>query len=65
MSRMLVRVELTIPVPKFGRSFDFALAFSDYTVNSGLADSLFAPSGKREGGTHVRVRLGGGKGKRS
>ena len=65
MSRMLIRMELTIPVPKFGRSFDLAMAFSDYAVNSGLPDSLFAPSGKRPGGTVVRVKLGGGKGKRS
>ena len=64
MSRMLVRMELTIPVPKFGRSFDLALAFSNYTVNSGLPDSLFSRSGKRAGGARVRVKLGGsGKGK--
>ncbi len=60
MSRMLVRMELTIPLPRFGRSFDFALAFSDYAVNSGLPDSLFATSGKRAGGAHVRVKIGGG-----
>jgi hypothetical protein len=42
MSRVLMRMELTIPIPKFGRAFDFALALSDYTVNTDLPDSLFA-----------------------
>ena len=67
LSRMLVRMELTMPVPKLGRSFDFALAFNDYTVNSGLPDSLFAArAGARGDGTHVRVHVGGGrKGKKS
>jgi len=42
LSRVLIRMELTIPIPRFGRSFDFAMAMSDYNVNSGLPDSLFA-----------------------
>ena len=42
LSRVMVRMELTVPIPKFGRAFDFALALSDYTVNTGLPDSLFA-----------------------
>jgi hypothetical protein len=62
MSRVLVRIELTVPVPRLGRSFDFAMAFSDYTVNSGLPDSLFAAPGRHDDGTRVRVRVGGGKG---
>jgi outer membrane lipoprotein-sorting protein len=66
MSRLLMRIELTIPVPRFGRSFDFAMAFSDYTVNTDLPDSLFAASGKPEDGAHVRVTVGRtGKGKKS
>ena len=66
MSRVLLRIELTIPIPKFGQSFDFAMAFSDYTVNSGLPDSLFSSPAKSDDGTHVRVKVsGGGKGKKS
>jgi hypothetical protein len=65
MSRMLVRIELTIPIPKFGQSFDFAMTLSDYTVNSGLPDSLFSAPAKRDDGTRVRVTAGGGKGKKS
>jgi hypothetical protein len=65
MSRMLLRIELTIPLPKFGQSFDFAMALSDYTVNTGLPDSLFSPSGRPDHGTQVRVKVGGGKGKKS
>ena len=58
LSRALVRMELTVPVPRLGRSFDFALALSDYTVNTGLPDSLFAAErGAR--GQSVRVRVGG------
>jgi hypothetical protein len=66
MSRMLVRIELTLPLPKFGQSFDFAMALSDYTVNTGLPDSLFSGPAKSNDGSHVRVRVGGGgKGKKS
>jgi len=65
MSRLLVRMELTVPLPKFGRSFDFGMAFSDYTVNTGLPDSLFAESGRHGDGTHVRVRVRGGRGTHS
>ena len=48
LSRALIRLELTVPVPKFGRSFDFAMALSDYRVNTGLPDSLFAGTDKHE-----------------
>ena len=65
LSRMLVRMELTVPVPKLGRSFDFAMAFSDYAVNSGLPDSLFARTDKGVNGARLRVTVGGGKGKKS
>lgn len=60
LSRMLVRMELTVPVPGFGRSFDFGMTLGDYTVNTGLADSLFAGTAKRSDGA-VRVRIGGGR----
>src|SRR5262245_50330498 len=42
LSRVLIRMQLTVPIPTVGRAFDFALALNDYTVNSGLPDSLFA-----------------------
>ena len=61
LSRVLVRMELTIPIPKFGRAFDFAMAMSDYTLNSDLPDSLFANRqghGKRG---QSKVRIGGGR----
>lgn len=43
LSRVLMRAELTLSVPTFGRSFDVAMHFSDYRINTGLADALFAP----------------------
>jgi hypothetical protein len=61
LSRMLVRMELTIPVPRFGQSFDFGMSLSDYTVNTGLPDSLFAAPGARAEGTRVKVRVGRGR----
>src|SRR6266568_544509 len=39
--RLLVRATTTLPVPRIGRSFDFAIQFDDYALNTGLADSLF------------------------
>ena len=47
LARMLARIELTVPLPGFGRSFDFALALDDYAINTGLPDSLFAGAGGR------------------
>src|SRR5262245_52041744 len=41
LSRVLVRMELTVPIPRFGRAFDFAMGLGDYTVNTDLPDSLF------------------------
>ena len=41
LRRLLMRATMTVPIPHLGRSFDFALHFDDYTVNTGLADSLF------------------------
>jgi hypothetical protein len=52
LSRVLARVETTIPIPRFGRSFDFGLQFSQYAINTGLPDSLFvtaAPAKKGAG----------------
>ena len=42
LQRVMLRAELTIPVPKIGRSFDIGIAYDDYTINTGLPDSLFA-----------------------
>ncbi len=42
LSRILARIETTIPVPRFGKSFDLGIQFSEYKVNTGLPDSLFA-----------------------
>ena len=61
LSRVLIRMELTIPIPKFGRSFDFAMAMSDYTMNSDLPDSLFPSHQGRGRGGQTKVRVGGGK----
>lgn len=62
LSRMLVRMELTVPIPTFGQSFDFGMTLSDYTVNTNLPDSLFAAPAKRDGaGTGVKVRVGSGR----
>ena len=61
LSRVLVRMELTIPIPKFGRAFDFAMAMSDYTVNSDLPDSLFAERQDHGKRGQSKVRIGGGR----
>lgn len=47
LSRVLARIELTIPIPGVGKSFDFGIQFSDYHINEGIPDSLFAPAGKQ------------------
>ena len=41
LGRVLLRVELTLPFPTVGRSFDMSLAYDDYRLNAGLPDSLF------------------------
>ncbi|MEO5617470.1 MAG: hypothetical protein ABIS67_06835 [Candidatus Eisenbacteria bacterium] len=46
LNRLLLRAEMTLPMPGFGRSFDLAMQFDEYAVNSGLPDSLFV-SAKR------------------
>jgi outer membrane lipoprotein-sorting protein len=61
LSRALVRMELTVPMPKLGRSLDFGMAFTDYQVNQGLPDSLFAAPGAAAERSRVRVRVGGGR----
>jgi hypothetical protein len=46
LGRVLMRAEFTVPLPKIGRSVDFAMRFDDYALNSGLPDSLFAEKRK-------------------
>jgi len=41
LKRVLMRAELAFSFPKIGRSFDLSLQYDDYTMNSGLPDSLF------------------------
>lgn len=41
LGRVLMRAEMTVPIPKFGRSFDFAMAFDQYRINEGIPDSMF------------------------
>ena len=63
MSRMMMRIELTLPLPKFGNAFDFAMAMSDYKVNSSLPDSMFATPASNK--NVVRLKVGGGRGRKS
>ncbi len=41
LSRVLIRVEFSIPVPRLGKSLDFSLAFRDYAINRGVDDAIF------------------------
>ena len=41
LSRVMARIEFTVPLPKLGRSVDFAMLMSDYAIDTGLPDSLF------------------------
>jgi hypothetical protein len=61
LSRVMIRMELTIPIPKFGRAFDFAMAMSDYTMNSDLPDSLFAGGSGHGHDGRTKVKVGGGR----
>jgi outer membrane lipoprotein-sorting protein len=62
LSRVLVRMELTVPIPRFGRAFDFAMGLGDYTVNTDLPDSLFAGTEGRDARRdRTRVRVGTGR----
>lgn len=55
LSRALVRLEFTVPLPKLGRSVDFVMAMSDYEMNRGLPDSLFTGTAPVEPARRVRV----------
>jgi hypothetical protein len=47
LSRVLLRAEMTIPLPKIGRAFDVTLRFDDYAINQGLDDSIFKTGSAR------------------
>lgn len=49
LSRILARIQTTIPIPRYGTSFDLGIQFADYRVNAGLPDSLFTVA-KSKGG---------------
>jgi hypothetical protein len=44
LSRVLMRAESTIPVPRLGRAFDLTLHYDKYAINAGMPDSLFGAS---------------------
>lgn len=56
LTKVLMRVETTIPVPRFGRVFDFGIQQSEWTINQGVPDSVFAGT-RPVKGTHADVRL--------
>ncbi len=47
LSRVLLRAELTLPLPVVGRSMDLAIHYDDYRMNSGLDDALFRAGDRR------------------
>jgi len=61
LSRLFVRVEMTLPLPRIGRSVDLGMAFTDYALNTDLPDSLFGAPRRADDDGHVRVRVGGGR----
>lgn len=47
LSRMLVRLRFTLPLPAVGRSADIAVQFTDYAVNRGIEDAVFEGAARR------------------
>ena len=43
LKRMLVEIELTVPMPRMGRRVQFAMVFDDYAINRGIDPAVFAP----------------------
>lgn len=41
LGRVMMKGELTIPMPKWGRTFEFAILYDDYQINPDLPDSVF------------------------
>ena len=48
LKRVLMRATTSLPIPRLGRSFDFTLQIDDYTLNSGLDDTLFSARAARD-----------------
>jgi hypothetical protein len=46
LGRVLIRIEMTVPLPEIGRAVDIAMRFDDYAINTGLSDSLFVAARK-------------------
>jgi len=46
LSRLMARIEMSVPMPRFGRGFDMAIQFDDYRVNRGIDDAIFAKGAK-------------------
>ena len=56
LAHVLMRIETTIPVPKFGKVFDFGIQQTEWAVNEGLPDSLFVGAAKAP--HHAGIRIG-------
>jgi hypothetical protein len=41
LKRVMLRAEMSFPIPGFGSGFDFAIMFDDYRLNTSLPDTLF------------------------
>lgn len=47
LRRALLRMRFTVPLPEVGRSMDASIQFTDYAINRGIDDAIFAkPEGK-------------------
>lgn len=42
LSRALLRARFTLPLPEVGRSMDLSIQFTDYAINRGIPDAIFA-----------------------
>ncbi|MFI5371705.1 MAG: hypothetical protein ACHQ52_09110, partial [Candidatus Eisenbacteria bacterium] len=47
LHRVLMNIELTVPMPHVGRRIQFAIVFDDYAVNRGIDPAVFAPATKK------------------
>ena len=46
LRRILMRASFTVPIPRFGKAFDIAIAYDDYKINEGIDDAIFAKAAK-------------------
>ncbi len=47
LKRMLLDIELTVPLPRVGRRIQLAMMFDDYAINHGIDPAVFEPRGTR------------------